>query len=177
MRRGSIPTIICGTDRSFLILFLQMKSNPLDKLIKWMTDGLVGGVVTTWQSPTGLSVFVFPLACQKKKKRSLTQLWPKGGEFCRKSVLYMWPLVLAFWYGWPNKLTPTDSVKIPAVPIYVPMSSKRPRKFKSYWSSSPAAVDEFYGYFISRRDHCCICCLVDCFMSIFISLPGCGDCI
>lgn len=177
MRRGSIPTIICGTDRSFLILFLWKKNNSLSKLIKWMTDGWWG--VWLWPGSLLLGlVFCIPTGLSKKKKKSLTHstLTKRRGVFCRRSVLYMWPIVLVFWYGWPNKLTPTDSVKIIAVPIYVPMSSKRPREFKSYWSSSPAAVDEFYGYFISRRD-CCICCLVDCFMSIFISSPDCGNCI
>lgn len=60
------------------------------------------------------------------------------------SALRVRPVVLSFWHGWPGKLTPTDSTKIFAVPIYSPMSSKRPRKNKPHWSFGPAAVDESF---------------------------------
>lgn len=121
-------------------------------------------VVSYW----GL-VFCIPTASSKNVSLSLDR---RGQGSAELSVLLMCPIILAFWYGWLNKLTPT----ILTVPIYVSMSSKRPREFKSYRSCSPAAVGEFYGYSISRRNHGSICCLVDCFMSIFISSLGCGDC-
>lgn len=58
-----------------------------------MTDGLVGGVVTTWQSPIGLSVFVFPLACQKKKEVSLSfdrkAGSSAGGQCCTCGPLFL----------------------------------------------------------------------------------------
>lgn len=61
------------------------------------------------------------------------------------SALYVGPIVLSFWYSWPNKLTSTDSVKISAVPICVSLASKGPRKkSKSHWSFSPAAMDESF---------------------------------
>lgn len=97
MRRGSIPTIICGTDRSFLILFLWKKNNSLGKLIKWMTDGWWG--VWLWPGSLLLGlVFCIPTGLSKKKKKvSLTQLWPKGREFSAGGQCFTCgPLFLSF---------------------------------------------------------------------------------
>ena len=84
-------------------------------------------------------------ALSKMSHSALTERWPVYlGSSAGVSALKVGPMAFFFLYSWPNKLTPTVSVNILAVPVCASLSSKGPRKNKTHWSFSPAAMDESF---------------------------------